>query len=167
MNIQGRHRESYGLPRNGGGGQNQAELGGRPAHDVDARRVRDEAANAVAVAVHRDVNGRLVFGVAIDANAQLAGPIDEAQGFTRLERSAAEPRDQHARALVVEFDFEPVREIEHFGKSRGFGEAGLGGVPFPEGRGLKKDRPSFCDAQWTRLKDDLDARPAASDVDRV
>ena len=167
MNIQGRHGEPDGLPRKGSCGQDQAELAWRPADDVDPGRVRDEAANPVAVAVHRNIDGRLVFGVAINPGAQFPRPVNEAQSFTRSQRSAPDPSDQHARISVVEFDLYTVRQVEDFGESRCLGEAGLRGFPFPEGGGLKKNRPLVGEAQWTGFEDDLDTRPVAGDVNRV
>ncbi len=127
----------------------------------------DEGANAVAVAIHRQVDRGLGFGVTIDAGAQGAGAVDEAKGLSGLEGPSPNPGDQHTRGAVVEVDLHALREIEDLGESRGVRKAGLGRFPFPKGRGLEKNRAVLGDAQGADLEHDLDPRAGAGDVHPV
>ncbi len=155
--VQGGERHAKRRPAFGGRGQEHANLRRFRPDDVDSGRLRDQLANAVPVAIHRQIDGGLRLGVAIDARTRRAGAVDETQSLAGFEFPAVDPDREHALDAIVEFDPNALGYVEDLGIAGGFEGEGLGGIPIPEGGGLQEDRPSSGHAEGPGFVEDLQA----------
>jgi hypothetical protein len=145
--------------------------GPRDARDVDdetrrrtcvhryGRRVGQHGAEAIAVAVDQDEEGRLGLREAIDTRAGGPGTVYEAQALARLQRAS---RDFENHDLLVRHRFGD--EFHTFGIAfdrRVSGQLGyvrLRGSPAPEGRALQEDHAALGDSFGPDLESQGDLR---------
>ena len=106
--------------------------GGGAGARVDAGRVRDDPADAVAVGVDVQPDGRLALGITIDLGPARARAVDDLDGLAGFERPAADRERDQALAEGLRDELDPRRVGRGGGVAVVVRDPGLRGLPVPE-----------------------------------